>query len=299
MKKEKLLRWGQFGYQLGLLELLWFPDSTEIRQKQAKETRNALFTILDNEGVSYSTLDYHSFCSSVLNHYKGVDFEIYGCLVLGISIIRTNVAKDMNNQKEYAAHARSAIESIPSFFIKEKDVLFDMIQKLDQDGVENIYDVLDAIYTKFFHAEDSISNAVKERQKEEPTYVFISFSSKNREVADALAYYLRNHGIPVWIAPESIPIGRDYADEIYGAISNCSVFILLLTKESQSSVWIPKELDIALSSNKRIYPIHLDDSSIAKGFQFRLINTQIVEAFGQIEKAFLKLTDDLIELFRK
>lgn len=44
--------------------------------------------------------------------------------------------------------------------------------------------------------------------------VFISYSSKEKEIADLVRETLENNGISCWMAPESIPASSGYAAEI-------------------------------------------------------------------------------------
>ena len=57
--------------------------------------------------------------------------------------------------------------------------------------------------------------------------VFISYSSQNKNVADAICHVLEEHRIKCWIAPRDIPGGADYGDLIDDAIKNCRLFIIV------------------------------------------------------------------------
>ena len=115
--------------------------------------------------------------------------------------------------------------------------------------------------------------------------VFISYKSEEASVAYQVRAALLSNGISCWMAPDSIPIGSDYGNEIPDAIAQCEVFLLLLSECAQKSVWIAKELDLAITCGKPILPIHLDKSALTKAFNFRLSNIQRVEAFGMFNKA--------------
>ncbi len=122
-------------------------------------------------------------------------------------------------------------------------------------------------------------------QSQKPCSVFISYKSEESSVAYQVRTALLSSGISCWMAPDSIPIGSDYGSEIPDAIAQCRVFLLLLSGPAQKSVWIAKELDQAITDNKPILPIHLDQSALTKAFNFRLSNIQRVEAFGMFDKA--------------
>ncbi len=53
----------------------------------------------------------------------------------------------------------------------------------------------------------------------EKALVFVSHSSRNKVIADAICARLEQHGIRCWIAPRDIDPGRDYSDRIVGGAS--------------------------------------------------------------------------------
>ena len=73
-------------------------------------------------------------------------------------------------------------------------------------------------------------------------YVFISYSTKNQDYAEAVLHLLKDEQIDVWMAPYDIPAGSKYASVIEDAIKNCSCMLLLLSKQSQASEWVEKKL---------------------------------------------------------
>lgn len=119
--------------------------------------------------------------------------------------------------------------------------------------------------------------------------IFISYSSKDYDKASELRASLLEKGLECWMAPESIMPGSDYATEIPNAIEKCTTFIILLSDSSQSSVWVPKELDLALTLEKPIVPIKIDKSTTKASFLFRLTNIQIIDAQENLKNTYLGL----------
>ena len=119
--------------------------------------------------------------------------------------------------------------------------------------------------------------------------IFISYSSRDYNTAQTIRKVLENNSIECWMAPESIPMGSDYACEIPDAIEKCSAFLLVLSKCAQESNWVPKELDLAITYNKVIIPFQIDDEMLTKPFNFRLTNVQRIEAFHNLEQAYDQL----------
>lgn len=121
--------------------------------------------------------------------------------------------------------------------------------------------------------------------------IFISYSSRDYDTARTIKKVLESNGIECWMAPESIPIGSDYAYEIPNAIESCTAFLLVLSKSAQNSNWVPKELDLAITYNKSVIPFQIDGEMLTKPFNFRLTNVQRIEAFRDFGHSYELLLD--------
>ena len=106
-------------------------------------------------------------------------------------------------------------------------------------------------------------------------YVFISYSSKNKDVADAFRHLLRKNGIDNWMAPYDIPAGSEYAEVLYDSIAGCSCLLLLLTDVSQNSKWVKKEVNVAISNGKPVIPVKLEDVELNSAMKLYLNDQHI------------------------
>ncbi len=107
-------------------------------------------------------------------------------------------------------------------------------------------------------------------------HVFISYSSKNQQMADSVRLLLIDEQIPCWMAPYDIPAGSQYASVINNALENCSCLLLLLTNASQASQFVNREVERAITYKKPIIPIQLEDLVLNSGFKFYIGNSQII-----------------------
>lgn len=78
-----------------------------------------------------------------------------------------------------------------------------------------------------------------------PPSAFLSFSSKDADLAVALRKGLQACSVDVWKAPESIPAGADWAKAIVAAIKQQEVFLLLWTDAAMASKEVTKEIALA------------------------------------------------------
>jgi len=109
--------------------------------------------------------------------------------------------------------------------------------------------------------------------------VFISYKSDEFATADWVRQTLEDHGISCWMAPACIPGGSNYAREIPQAIRACRVFVLILSAKSQTSQWVPKEVDQAINMQKTIMPFMLENCELRDDFNFYLSNVQRYAAY--------------------
>lgn len=98
--------------------------------------------------------------------------------------------------------------------------------------------------------------------KEHEEAFFISYSTKDEYDAFAFKALLEKKSKQVWIAPDGIPSGADYAQAIPAALRITTRFIVLLSCNSANSSWVRREIDKAVSSNKRIDGIFIRNFDI-------------------------------------
>ena len=115
--------------------------------------------------------------------------------------------------------------------------------------------------------------------------VFISYSSVDLIQAETVRNVLEKNELSCWMAPRDIPGGSNYTKEIPIAIRNCKVFVLILSKNAQSSHWVLKELDSAVNSGKVILPFMLEDCVLNDEFNFLLTGAQRYSAYQKKAEA--------------
>lgn len=129
--------------------------------------------------------------------------------------------------------------------------------------------------------------------------VFVSYSSEDRKFVNTIVQMMKEEKIAYWKAPEMIPAGSSYAREIPRAIKECEVFLLVLSRTSQKSIWVEKEIDSAISHRKTIIPFQIDDIPLNDTFRFYLNNVQMISYVLDKEDAFMELKKQLKQLLKK
>lgn len=75
--------------------------------------------------------------------------------------------------------------------------------------------------------------------------VFISYSVKDKNYANKLAYSLREKNIQVFFSEWDILVGHNLEHQLYEGIKECNYLLLIITKSSIKSKWVKVELDFA------------------------------------------------------
>lgn len=129
--------------------------------------------------------------------------------------------------------------------------------------------------------------------------VFVSYSSEDRKFVNTIVQMMKDEKIAYWKAPEMIAAGSSYAREIPRAIKECEVFLLVLSRTSQKSIWVEKEIDSAISHRKIIIPFQIDDIPLNDTFRFYLNNVQMISYVLNKEDALVELKRQLKQLLKK
>lgn len=89
--------------------------------------------------------------------------------------------------------------------------------------------------------------------------VFISYSTKDKIIADAVCAKLEENKIRVWIAPRDVPAGSKFAESIIRAINTCKVFVLIWSANTNTSNHILNEINQAFDQGITIIPFRIQD----------------------------------------
>ena len=88
--------------------------------------------------------------------------------------------------------------------------------------------------------------------------VFISHSTNNRPVANAVCAALEREAIRCWIAPRDVMPGRSYSGEITRAIQQSRAFVLIFSEYSNNSEQVLREVQLAANSRLHIVQFRID-----------------------------------------
>lgn len=89
--------------------------------------------------------------------------------------------------------------------------------------------------------------------------VFVSHSSADRVLADAIVHQLETEGVECWIAPRNILPGANYAEAIVAAIHDAEVMVVVVSDDANRSGHVPREVERAAAHNVSLVPFRIAD----------------------------------------
>lgn len=104
--------------------------------------------------------------------------------------------------------------------------------------------------------------------------IFISYSSKDEQIANEICNSLEREGLSCWIAPRNIEVGKEYGGEIIKGIEECKVFFLCLSKSSNESQHVLREVERAVNRKLPIIVYRYEETTLSKSLEYFLASTQ-------------------------
>jgi hypothetical protein len=88
--------------------------------------------------------------------------------------------------------------------------------------------------------------------------VFISFSSKDEQLANFVRDHLVASNVAVFLAPVSLQPGQQWSEEVLKALRGSSWVIFLASRAACASAWVQQELGVAIGMQKKLVPVVWD-----------------------------------------
>lgn len=109
--------------------------------------------------------------------------------------------------------------------------------------------------------------------------VFISYSHNDINVAKTICRYLEEKRITCWFSGRDIIPGQKWSGEIFRAIKECEVVILVHSKNYSYSDNALREIDNASNFKKTIIPIIIDTTPIRDELEYYLSSIHKLKAY--------------------
>ena len=115
--------------------------------------------------------------------------------------------------------------------------------------------------------------------------VFISYSTKDKAVADAVCARLEQDNCRCWYAPRDIMPGADWAGSIIEAIEQSKVMVLIFTDFANESRQVLREINNAVRCGVVIVPFRLTKTTPSGSMRYYLSTVHWLDALdGELEE---------------
>src|SRR5262245_22419258 len=126
----------------------------------------------------------------------------------------------------------------------------------------------------------------------EPGRVFLSYSSKDKQWADAACAVLESYGIRCWIAPRDIPAASEWGASIIAGLDACRVMVLILSDNANRSPQVRREVERAVSKGLVIMPCRIEEVPPVGALEYALGNVHWLDIFTPpIKKQLQRLAE--------
>jgi hypothetical protein len=108
--------------------------------------------------------------------------------------------------------------------------------------------------------------------------VFISHSTIDKAVSDAVCAALENGGIRCWVAPRDVQAGRSFAGEITRAIQESKIMVLIFSAHSNNSEQVLREVQLAVKARLHIIQFRIEDVHLNDDLEYFLSTPHWLDA---------------------
>ena len=110
--------------------------------------------------------------------------------------------------------------------------------------------------------------------------VFISYSSEDKKVADAVCAALEEVKIRCWIAPRDVLVGEKWPEAIADAIEKSHIMVLIFSSHSNNSKDVSKELVLAMNVGVTVIPLRIEEVQPKGVMKYYLSDTHWIDALN-------------------
>ena len=113
-------------------------------------------------------------------------------------------------------------------------------------------------------------------------FAFLSYSHKDSAYVNSFLEVLTSIGCRVWYDEGIIP-SDEWADSVAKKISQCMVFIVIISKNSIESKHVKREIYYAISKDIPIIAFYKEEVELPQGLDMQLGMSQAILAFKNVK----------------
>ena len=123
--------------------------------------------------------------------------------------------------------------------------------------------------------------------------IFISYSSKDQDIAETIYQALEARGQDCWISCRDVKPGENFQEAIVRALRGAKVMLLVFTSNANNSDEIKKELVLAGRHHVTVVPVRVEDVVPNDAFSYEFATRQWIDLFKNWEQEIELLSSRL------
>lgn len=110
--------------------------------------------------------------------------------------------------------------------------------------------------------------------------VFISYSAKDKAIADAVVATLETSGLRCWIAPRDIVAGKTWSEAILDGLQQSRVMVLVFSANSNTSQQVLREVERAVHHQMPIVPFRIENLMPSRAMEYFISTHHWLDAYN-------------------
>jgi hypothetical protein len=124
--------------------------------------------------------------------------------------------------------------------------------------------------------------------------VFISYSARDKSIADAVCATLEARKIRCWIAPRDVLPGTPYGEALIDGLNRSRVVVLVFSASSNESSQVMREVERAVTKGIPIIPLRIENVIPSKSLEYFVSSSHWLDALTPpLERHLQKLADSV------
>jgi hypothetical protein len=107
---------------------------------------------------------------------------------------------------------------------------------------------------------------------------FISYSTDDKKIADAVTARLESQGVRCWIAPRDVLPGQSWGGAIVGAIEQSTTMVVIFSAKSNDSRQVMREIERAVHRGITIIPFRVENVMPSKDLEYFISSCHWLDA---------------------
>jgi hypothetical protein len=127
--------------------------------------------------------------------------------------------------------------------------------------------------------------------------IFVSYSNKDKPIADAVVAGLENKGLRCWIAPRDLTPGISWGKAITDAIEISKVMVVILSGNSNQSRQVVREVERAVARDVVVIPFRIENVDPTGAMAYFLSSEHWLDALTPPLEKHIEKLGSTIQLF--